>query len=485
MPNAMAHPNILMFLPDAMQAAVVDPGNDCRTHNFDRIATRGVRFTRVHCPTPTCSPSRASLMTGLLPHNHGVLQVEHCVDEDQCVLRREHPHWAQHLSTSGYRTGFFGKWHIERSNRVEDFGWQINGTNVLSSYRALGQGPAEGQEKLIGDENLVRYETLPHGYNPVLHYGVTDVPAERRPFGMITRLAEQFVAESIAGGQPWACCVSFSEPNTPLVAGRDAFQSYDVDSIRLPENLHDDFADRPAWYRRTQEPFKNITERQWKECRAVYYALVTELDQQFGRLVDQLDEAGELDNTIVVVVGDHGRYLGAHGFDAHNFGPFEEIYNIPLLMSGPGIAQREVSRGLVGFQDLGPTLLELAGSTPIDVPDSKSFAALAADPEGEESNYQLGFAEYHGTRFTLEQRILWQGNWKFVFNGFDYDELYDLESDPHEMNNLAQDPAQRPRIESMMKEIWRIIRDTGDRALLETHYAPMRIAAVGPAILDE
>ena len=120
----MKKPNILIFLPDAMQAQVVTPDHDCKTPNFDRLAQRGVRFTRAHCPLPTCSPSRASLMTGLLPHNHGVLQVEYCVDDDQSVLRTEHPHWAQRLSDAGYRTGYFGKWHIERSNRLEEFGWQ-------------------------------------------------------------------------------------------------------------------------------------------------------------------------------------------------------------------------------------------------------------------------------------------------------------------------------------------------------------------------
>jgi arylsulfatase A-like enzyme len=425
------------------------------------------------------------MMTGLLPHNHGVLQVEHCVDDDQSVLRVEHPHWAQHLSSAGYLTGFFGKWHVERTNRVEDFGWQVNGTDLSSSYRALGQGPAKGEEKLLQEENLVRYETLPRGYSPVMHYGVTDVPGDRRPFGIITQMAGEFLAKATKESQPWVCCASFAEPNTPLIAGREAFESYDIDAIRLPENLHDDFSDRPNWYRRQQEIFDGITPREWQECRAVYYALVSELDQQCGKLIDQLEVANALENTIVVIVGDHGRYLGAHGFDAHNFGPFEEAYNIPLVMSGPGFARGKTTKALVGFQDLGPTLLELTGSQPIDVPDSRSFAPVLTDPEGTEENYRLGYAETHGTRFTLQQRILWQDHWKFVFNGFDYDELYNLQEDPHEMHNLARDPDQQERIESMMKEIWRIIRDTNDRALLETHYAPMRIASIGPTVLDE
>ena len=477
-------PNILMFLPDGMQAQVVRPGHDCQTPSFDRLAERGIRFNRAHTPLPTCSPARASLMTGLLPHNHGVLQVEHCVDDDQCVLRTRHPHWAQRLSEVGYRTGYFGKWHIERTNRLEDFGWQVNGCDAAAAFRALGEGVAS-TEQLLDDNSLVGYKTGPEGYKPVLHYGVTEVPSEQRSFSITTQLAQEFLTESFECDDPWACCVSFPEPNVPVIAGREAFEQYDVDAIKLPENLHDDFAGSPAFYRRQKEIFKNISEQQWRESRAVYYALISELDQQFGKLLDLLEAACQLDNTVVIAVSDHGRYMGAHGFDAHNYGAFEEIYNIPLIVAGPGVAEGVDTDALVSFHDLGPTLLDLAGAEPIDVPDSKSFVPLLADPAAGAPNFNTGYAEFYGTRFLMTQRILWQGPWKFVFNGFDYDELYNLNDDPHELNNLGNDPVHRDRIRAMMADIWRIVRDTGDRALLETHYSPMRFGLVGPDVVKD
>ena len=107
--------------------------------------------------------------------------------------------------------------------------------------------------------------------------------------------------------------VSFPEPNTPLICGRESFQRYDVDSIALPENLHDDFAASPAFYRRQKPIQQHMTDRRWRQLRAVYYALITELDQQFGKLMDQLESAAQLQDTIVVVLSDHGRYVGAHG----------------------------------------------------------------------------------------------------------------------------------------------------------------------------
>jgi len=472
-------PNILMFLPDAMQARVVRPDHDCQTPHFDRLARRGIRFRRAYAALPTCSPSRASLMTGLLPHNHGVLQVEHCVDSDQCALRTQHPHWAQRLTEAGYRTGYFGKWHVERTNRLEAFGWQVNGCDASVAYRALGAGVA-GIERLLTPGNLASYETGPEGYRPILHYGVTDAPSEQRSFALTAQMARQFLAEAMSQDRPWACCVSFSEPNTPLIASRAFFERYDIDAIRLPQNLRDDFADKPAFYRRQREIYRKIPSRQWRECRAVYYALITELDHLFGNLVDQIERAGQLEDTVVIVLSDHGRYVGAHGLDAHNFGAFEEIYNVPLIVAGPGVAQGAVTDALVSLPDLCPTILELTGARSIQVPDSRSFAPLLTDPAGQASSYNTCYAEYYGNRFLMTQRILWQGPWKFVFNGFDHDELYNLDEDPHELKNLGQDPAHEGKRREMMAGVWQRVRDTGDRALLETHYSPMRFGIVGP-----
>ncbi|HCK09585.1 MAG TPA: sulfatase, partial [Candidatus Latescibacteria bacterium] len=127
-------PNILFLMTDQMQGRVLDPGHVCQTPNFDRLAKRGMRFPRAYTPNAVCSPARASLMTGLLPSTHGVLEVTHCVDDDQCVLRTEYPHWAQSLEAVGYNTGYFGKWHVERSNDLTQFGWQVDGGQASSLY---------------------------------------------------------------------------------------------------------------------------------------------------------------------------------------------------------------------------------------------------------------------------------------------------------------------------------------------------------------
>lgn len=473
-------PNVLLFLMDACQASALEQGSECITPNFDRLAERGLQFQRAYCPSPTCSPSRASLMTGLLPHNHGVLEVEHGRDEDQCVLRKDKPHWAQGLREAGYATGYFGKWHIERSHDLEKFGWDTFQVKGAKHHAGLGKGIEPGAQTDSLLPEYTRHHSGPEGYNDVLHYGVSRDPVtERYPFFTTTQTID--FLEGISDGQaPWCACASFSEPNEALIASEEIFRMYDPESILLPENRHDSFANSPGLYRRQKQIGESLTDDEWRMARACYYSRITELDAQFGRFLDFLETSGQIDNTLVVVTADHGRYVGAHGFDAHNFGAFEEIYRVPLVVSGPGIPRGERSGSLTGLHDLCPTILEMAGAESFDVPDSKSFAPVL---RGESPSVRKGaYSEYHGTRFPLAQRIWWDEEYKFVFNGFDFDELYHLPSDPDEMSNLTGDPDQQERMKSMMSEIWREIRETGDRTLEETHYFSMRMGLVGPEI---
>jgi arylsulfatase A-like enzyme len=475
----MPSPNILLIIADGMQADTVLPEHPCLTPNLEALASRGVRFRNAHTTCPTCSPARASLMTGQLPHTHGVLEVEHGRDEDQCVLRTEYAHFAQRLTDAGYRTGYFGKWHIERSQDVTRFGWQEGVVKGAAHVKNLGQGQS-GPATFKLDESLTGYVEGSRGYRKILHWGVTDTALEVRYPGLTVVDAERFLDKRMSEVDPWCCCVSFSEPNEALIAGRETFERYDAATLPLPDNFFDDMSDRPNIYQREQQIGRHISEEHWRNARACYFARITEVDQLVGRLTARLEKARQLDNTIVVVLADHGRYVGAHGFDAHNFGPFEEIYRVPLIMAGPGIASGAECRAQVSIADVGTTMCDLGQAEPIITPDSRSFASLLESPDIVPDEFRTGYAEYHGTRFPLMQRILWRGDWKFVFNGFDFDEVYNLADDPSETRNLINAPEQQSRIEAMMSEIWRRVRDTNDRAILESHYFSMRFACVGP-----
>jgi arylsulfatase A-like enzyme len=473
-------PNILFLMADQMQGGVLRPNHPCKTPNFDRLAARGVRFCRAYTPNAVCSPARASLMTGLLPHNHGVLEVTHVVDEDQCCLRTQHPHWAQGLEAAGYRTGYFGKWHVERSNDLAAFGWQTDGGSDGSRYAEHAGQVRKESRGAVALSRPMRSNQVPPGYRDSVFYAATDESIATRNLGLTTGLAMDFLQKQTGGEDPWCCFVSVQEPHDPFIAGRDTLAQYDVDQLPLSPNTEDDLAGRPNLYRKAGGAWNGMTLREKREAVACYYALITEIDAEFGRLIDYVEEKGELANTIVVLTSDHGELLGAHGLYCKNIGAFEEVYQIPMIVSGPGVAAGKVSNARVGLHDLYPTLLDLAGIGPAPCADSRSFVPALKDPEANDADFDFGFAEYHGGRYRLTQRIVWKGDWKFVHNGFDFDELYHLKEDPWELTNRINDPDCAAILHRLVLCMWQTIKETGDHALLNTHYPILRLAPFGP-----
>lgn len=478
----MRKPNILFLMCDQLQARPLSPTSQCKTPNLDYLTSIGTRFQRAYTPNAVCSPARASLMTGLLPHNHGVLCVTHTTDDDQSCLRDENPHWAQHLVHAGYRTGYFGKWHVERTDEVERYGWQTNGTfsNLEKSSKDWLKG--KKHEDVF---TLVKYHDRQPGYNSKnLFYGVTHIKPEERGVGIATNAAMDFLDGVLQKDEPWCCFVSINEPHDPFICGEEAFSMYDVDSFELPDNFYDDLNNRPNIYKKAARIWKHMSIQEKKEAVACYYASITEIDDQYGRLIKKVEEAGQLDNTIVVFTTDHGELLGAHGLYCKNISACEEVYNIPLIMAGPQIEKGAVSNARIGLHDLCPTLLELVGCEPINVSDSRSFTPVLNNPD-ETKNFQQGYAEYFGSRILLTQRVVWDGEWKFVFNGFDFDELYNLSEDPLEMNNFIDNPKYEDIVKKLTKQMWKVVKKTSDQSLYNSHYPIIRLAPYGPMILDE
>lgn len=478
-----SQPNILFLMTDQMQGQTLRPDHPCITPNLDKLASRGVRFDRAYTPNAVCSPARTSLMTGLLPHNHGVLMVTHTTDDDQSALRTEYPHWAQHLQAAGYYTGYFGKWHVERSNKLEDFGWQVNGVSgglrFNEKAKAVGfNHRAQGNYSLRWDHDDAK------GYAESILYGVTDVPVEKRFLGLTTEMALDFLDEAAQANNPWCCFVSVIEPHDPFITSKAAFAQYDVDTLELCPNVHDTLEGQPGLYRKTAKVWASLTDRQKQEAAACYYGMISEIDAQYGRLIDKVEAAGQLDNTIIVFTSDHGELLGSHGMYCKNISGYEEVYNIPMVVAGPGIAQNQVSKARIGLHDLCPTLLELTHCQPITHPDSRSHLPVLQNPSANEADFQTGFAEYFGGRIYVTQRVMYDGVWKLLFNGFDIDELYNLQDDPYEMTNLAENPAYDDQLRHMYKLLWERVKTTGDHSLLNSHYPPLRLASYGPGILE-
>jgi arylsulfatase A-like enzyme len=364
---------------------------------------------------------------------------------------------------------------------LEKFGWTTSAPLGQAHHRKVSEKGTTADDNF--DPSCTRYQSS-EGYNDSLHYGVTELSAKERGQFEAAELGADFITNADQS-TPWCCCVSLYGPNEAMIVGRDAYEKYDVDAIPVPPNVRDDLSDRPNLYQRQQALWRDVTDHQWQQALACYYGRITEIDEQFGLLLDALDASGQAENTIIIITADHGKYVGGHGFEAHNFGAFEEIYNIPMIVSGPGIATDVAVDARVSLQDICPTILDAAGAEMIDVPDSTSFLPLVQDPNTQRDAFQKGYGEYHGTRFNLTQRIAYDGPWKFVFNGFDFDELYDLENDPYEMTNLVDEPAHAERVREMTLQMWERVMSTKDTPLMNTNYYSMRFAAIGPNALTE
>lgn len=471
----MSKPNILFLMMDQCRADVFDDDHPCRTPHLDELKQRGVRLTKAYTSNPVCSPARASLMTGLLPTRHKVRWVTHTVDQQLAEIDKTKAHWAQSLQAAGYKTGYFGKWHVDNSCVDYNRGWDVMIEMHDKEFKA------RKQEVSVAN----RFDLQQDGYGDVCLYGHDDFDTDHQCMGVAPQLAREWLQGGIVDGDnPWCCFVSIIEPHDPFVCTTDMYNSYDVNALPLSDSHSDDLSNRPGLYRRCQGIFSDMTERQHHEARACYYASITEIDEQFGRIINDLKEKGVYDDTIIVVTSDHGEHLGDHGLYAKNIHPGEGVYRIPLFISGPGISQQGDVPARVAIHAIGSTILELCELDALSETDEPAFTGLL---NGEENiaDFQNGYAENEGSRWMLSQRIVYCGDWKLVVNGFDEDELYNLVGDPAEVNNRIADPSIEEQRKECYRYFWQRIQAVGDHTLNKTAYPPLRLLPYGPGITEE
>ncbi len=456
-------PNILFVITDHTNArAVADPR--CLTPNLDRLAADGVRFDRYYTTNAICSPARASLMTGLFPSTHGVWDCTHTQRPEWVDIAASRcPFFSRHLARAGYRNAYFGKWHVEQSNRLEDFGW-----HEFDLRCGNGRGRA-----LPGTELSLAHP----GYRDYPLAAVSDGPETHPAFDR----AIDFLHRRQGCRDPFCCVVSTTEPHDAYVPPRRFYERYDPDSIELPASLLDDLEGKPDVVRRLRAVWDSLGASDWQRITASYWAVITFLDHEFGRLLQALTETGMEQDTIVVFTADHGDMMGAHGLLTKGIGtPYEQVYNIPLIMRVPGAAVAGPdARHVLSTVDIAPTLLDLCDAEALPDVQGRSFRDILAGTASAD-DWQDAYAEFFGQRFVYTQRLVWHRNWKYVFSPGGIDELYDLETDPEECHNLAARPEHRSTLIRMTQRMWRRMRVIGDDSLFNTHYGTLRTAPIGP-----
>jgi arylsulfatase A-like enzyme len=486
----MARPNILVFMTDQEQADVVHPDHPCRTPHAARLAREGILFRRTFCPTAHCCPSRATFLTGLYPSRHGIYNNVSNPAAIHRTLNEGVGTFSEGLRAAGYHLTYTGKWHVSDAEDPSDRGWeQLTLTAAKGSYmhRSIrdwekmareGSGGAEGEPRGRG-------EILRPGWGHFRLYGSFPTDGskgyeEHRDYRVV-REALEALPRLAAGGDPWFLFIGVTGPHDPFIVPERFVDLYDPAEIPLPPSYADTLEDKPRVYGRMRSQYwGQLSEDEVRESIAHYWGFCTMMDAMFGEVLDALERTGQAENTLVLFLSDHGDYCGAHGLYLKGVPAFREAYHIAHIARWPaGIAQpgREVD-AFISLADFAPTFLELGGAPVAEGLTGRSLAPFyrgEAPPDWPDAFY----SQFNGVELYYSQRIVATRDWKYVYNGFDLDELYDLREDPYELRNLSERPELAPVKRELVRRMWRFAGREDD--MIFNPYPTVALAPWGPA----
>lgn len=479
-------PNILIFQNDQQQGATLDPGCPCRTPNADRLAREGLRFSRAYTTTAHCCPSRATFMTGLYPSRHGIYNNVLNQAALHTSLNPGVTTFSEALRDAGYELAFSGKWHVCADEQPQDRGWkQYFATSVIGEMHGLRwERFREMAQQPESDAPRTRGELLRPGWGRYRLYGEREPDPVNDPFIPGDLCAVQTGIRALndlaAGGKPWCLYVGPVGPHDPYIIPKYYARMYDPADVPLPPNFHDTMLDKPRVYQRQQRFWRQMSADEYREAIAHYWGFCTMQDDLLGMTLDALEATGQADNTLVIFTSDHGDYAGAHGLFMKGVAAFDECYRIPCVMRWPkGISNPgRVVDEFITLADFAPTFAELAGAT-LPHTSGRSMAPFLRDEAPSDWPDTL-HSQFNGVELYYSQRFVQTREWKYVYNGFDFDELYHLTKDPHCLHNLAQDEQYLPIIEEMCKRMWR--KGYKENDIFSNSYPTVSLAPFGPMV---
>jgi len=442
-------PNVLLVLTDQERHDLIDPeGVPVETAAIDGLAAEGVRFSHAFTPISICSSARASLLTGLYPHSHGLLNNVHEADAMATDLPEDVPTFGEALRDAGYETAYVGKWHVGRTKTPEDFGFDYVGgsDDHHDAHLASGLDSYQRDHDIDPEEIEPRdpvYAEFPDSRD--LLGATLPIPPEATRSAFNAELTIERLEQLADADEPFCHRVDFQGPHHPYLVPEPYASMYDPEELAPWPSDAETFDGKPQ----VQENYRqyrgvdDLDREEWDRLRALYMGFMHHIDDQIGRVLSKLEELGVAENTLVVHASDHGDFTGGHR--QWNKGPFmyDDTYRIPLVVRGPGITgEGRVYDDPVSLMDLMPTFLEAADASMPDDIDAQSLWPALQDADREERGAVFG--EYHGDEMGYySQRMVRTKRYKYVFNAPDIDELYDLGSDPHELQNLIDHPDYR------------------------------------------
>lgn len=485
----MKKPNILLITSDQQHYNTIGAFNkEISTPNIDKLVSEGTTFDRAYCPNPTCTPTRASIITGRYPSQHGAWtlgtklpETEHTVGED--------------FMEAGYRTALIGKAHfqptrstdeyssIEAMPKLQDLDFWRGFNDVFYGFEHVELVRNHTVEYLVGQhyalwleercENWRDYFWKPTGNMEMITPHKWPIPEEYHYDAWIAERTNVMLQEYKDNDENFFLWASFPDPHPPYCVPEPWDTMYDPDKLTIPSMKAGEHDNNPPHFRLTQEenpdftPYKEtgygchgfhshlVDKEQLKKDIAVYYGMVSLMDKYIGKILDKLDELGLRDNTIVVFTTDHGHFFGQHGLTAKGAFHYEDMIKVPLIVRYPNhVPANRISSAMQSLVDLAPTFLSF---TDIDIPrtmtgvDQKDVWTGACNMARDHI-----ICENHHEPTTIHLKTYVDDRYKItVYYNKEYGELFDLKEDPDELNNLWDDPEYKDiKSELLLKFIW-------------------------------
>jgi choline-sulfatase len=418
-------PHILIVMVDQLSALFLRAYGHgvTKTPTIDRLAREGVLFENAYCPSPLCAPARAVFMTGSLPSRTGVY-------DNAAEFAASIPTFAHYLRLAGYRTCLSGKMHFVGPDQLHGFEERLTTDVYPGDFGWTPDWSRPGE----------RIDSWYHNLSSVKEAGVAEMTNQLEfddevAFHAVRRIYDYARYERDV---PFLLCVSFSHPHDPYVARRRYWDLYADDEIDPPaapalpvDEL--DAHSRRLWHDCAVGEY-DVSEDDVRASRHGYYANLSYVDERIGEVLDALEACGLAEDTVTIFCSDHGEFLGEHGL-FYKMSFREHPARVPLVVHAPGrFAARRV-RAPVSLADITPTLAHLVSqdlSRPVD--GRSLLPLLEGGPEDAEATVA---GEYLAESALAPIVMLRRGRWKFIHTPSDPDQLFDLESDPLELVNVA------------------------------------------------
>lgn len=490
----MKRPNILLITSDQQHFNTLGAFNkEIKTPNLDKMIAEGTTFNRAYCPNPTCTPTRGSIITGMHPSQHGGWSLGTKVPEDIHTIGDD-------LMAIGYKTALVGKAHFQpldstdeypsieayptlqdldfwKSFNSKDTPWYGFGHCELTRNHTdeahVGQHYALWLEEK-GCVDWKQYFRKPTGYLENKRERQWLIPEEFHYNNWIAERTNALMSDYVENDEPFFLWSSFFDPHPSYCVPDPYFSMYDPDKLTLPTYTEGEFDHMPPQYAMTKgdtnEPFNEFLESGYcnhgfnthikdqdllRQQLSIYYGMVTMMDKYIGKIVDQLETLGIADNTIVVFSTDHGHFIGHHGLSAKGAFHYEDMIKIPYIVKYPGkVPAGKTSEALQSLVDLAPTFLSLIGEKVPGCMSGVDQSHVWLGIEDEARDHIICENHHQPTKVHLKTYV--DKRYKLtVYYNQTYGELFDLEKDPGEINNLWDKPEfSQLKSELMLKYIW-------------------------------